>query len=220
MLTRVLEPEFMDSEDEALDYNAIDHTAVNRAFVADFLAFRPDTPGQVLDLGTGTALIPIELCRATTHLSVLAVDAAAEMIKVAVRNVSNAGLDSRIALEIVNARQLPYPSGAFSAVISNSIVHHIPDPFELFSEIARVCGSGGTLFVRDLIRPDDEPTLEHLVSTYMVGASPAQSKLFADSLRAALTVAEVQSLVAQLGFPPRSVTQTSDRHWTWAAVCP
>jgi hypothetical protein len=38
MLPRVLEPEVMDTPEEARDYDAMDHSAVNRVFVADFLA--------------------------------------------------------------------------------------------------------------------------------------------------------------------------------------
>src|SRR6476620_5625595 len=62
MLPRVLEPEVMDTPEEARDYDAMDHSAVNRVFVADFLAVW-DGRGPVLDLGTGTALVPIEFCR-------------------------------------------------------------------------------------------------------------------------------------------------------------
>ena len=61
---RVLEGEVMDTAEEASDYNAMDHAAVNRIFVDDLLRC-PDEQltGDILDLGTGTALIPIELCR-------------------------------------------------------------------------------------------------------------------------------------------------------------
>ncbi len=218
MLARRLEPEVMDSVEEARDYDAMDHSTVNRVFVADFLAFRPDSPGHVLDVGTGTAQIPIELCRSTQHLQVVALDAAEEMLKLARENVAQAGFDLRIEIATGNARAMPYPSESFDAVISNSIVHHIPDPYEVFSEMVRVCRAGGVLFVRDLLRPGDEPTLERLVEMYTAGANDHQKKLFRDSLWAALTLAEVQSLVAQLGFSPATVSQTSDRHWTWAAV--
>ena len=37
-LARVLEPEVMDSTDEARDYDAMDHGEVNRRFVDDLLA--------------------------------------------------------------------------------------------------------------------------------------------------------------------------------------
>jgi hypothetical protein len=41
--------------------------------------------------------------------------------------------------------------------------------------------------------------------------------MFDDSLRAALTLAEIRALVAEVGCDPAQVQATSDRHWTWAA---
>ncbi len=58
MLTRVLEPEVMDSREEAVAYNAMDHDAVNQKFVDDLT--RCGELGQdCLDVGTGTAWIPV-----------------------------------------------------------------------------------------------------------------------------------------------------------------
>ena len=53
MLARVLEPEVMDTPDDARDYDAMDHTAANATFAAAFLA-RWDGAGVVHDVGTGT----------------------------------------------------------------------------------------------------------------------------------------------------------------------
>ena len=58
MLNRVLEPEVMDDRDEAIAYDAMDHELVNRLFVDDLLGAGP-IGIDCLDLGTGTALIPI-----------------------------------------------------------------------------------------------------------------------------------------------------------------
>lgn len=214
MIPRVLEPEVMDSADEAVDYNSMDHSEVNRRFVADLLATDPDL-NDVLDVGTGTALIPIELYRQSPAALVTAVDAAAHMLQLGRDNVEQAGLSERVSLAIVDARRLPYADGRFSAVISNSIVHHIPDPFEVMQEAVRVCASQGTIFFRDLLRPDDLPMLRHLVDTYAAGANVHQRQMFADSLHAALTLEEIRNFVSQLGFNADSVTATSDRHWTW-----
>jgi hypothetical protein len=57
-----------------------------------------------------------------------------------------------------------------------------------------------------------------LVNTYANEATPYQRRLFADSLRAALTAEEMADLVASFGFDRASVTMTSDRHWTWVAT--
>ncbi|MFO0851199.1 MAG: class I SAM-dependent methyltransferase [Gemmataceae bacterium] len=218
MIDRVLEPEVMDTPEDASDYDAMDHSAVNRVFAADFLRAWPARGGEVLDVATGTAQIPIEVCRQATGFDVLAVDAAAEMLKLAERNVAAAGLAGRLRLQLVNARRLPFADGRFAAVVSNSLIHHVGEPMEPLAEMARVCAAGGTLFVRDLLRPDSEAELSRLVDTYAAGANAHQRQLFAESLRAALTLAEVRELVARLGFDPEAVRQTTDRHWTWATA--
>lgn len=219
MLPRVLEPEVMDTPEEARDYDAMDHAEVNRRFVADFLA-AGGVDGPILDLGTGTAQIPIELCRQSPRSIIRAVDAAEEMLRIARVSVARAGLGERIHLERADAKALPYPREAFAAVISNSLIHHIPDPQGVVAEMVRVCHPGGRLFVRDLCRPADLATLELLVRTYAAGANDHQQALFAASLHAALTLDEMRGIIASLGLDPEGVQMTSDRHWTWSAVKP
>lgn len=217
MLQRVLEPEVMDSAEEARDYDAMDHSQVNRLFVADFLAAWTGK-GSVIDIGTGTAQIPIELCRQSEGLAVVAVDLASHMLSLAHDNVRRAGLEKRITLRLIDAKQLPFADQSFSAVISNSIIHHIPQPAQVLAAMKRVTKIGGMLFVRDLLRPADEAAVQGLVDRYAGQANAHQRQMFADSLRAALALPEVRQLVGALGFQPSSVNQTSDRHWTWSAI--
>lgn len=219
MIPRVLEPEVMDSAADARDYDAMDHAEVNRVFVLDFLAAW-DGANPILDVGTGTAQIPIELCLRDSTADVVAIDLAEHMLELGRENVRRAGFTLRVRLERENARAMSYKDESFGAVISNSIVHHIPEPAFVIGEMVRVCRPGGTLFVRDLMRPPDEDTLQRLVETYAAGANDHQRRLFADSLHAALTVDEVQALVAARGFDPATVRATSDRHWTWIARKP
>jgi len=216
MLPRVLEPEVMDSDAEAHDYDAMDHREVNRVFVGDFLKLW-DGVGAILDVGAGTAQIPLELCRQHPTATVLAIDLAKHMLAVGQRNVMAAGLDDRIRLQLCDAKHMPYADGSFLAVMSNSIVHHIPAPATVFAEMVRVVRSGGLCFVRDLLRPEDDAAVRRLVTLYAGGANAHQQQMFDDSLRAALTLDEVRALVIPLGFAADTVMQTSDRHWTWAA---
>ncbi len=213
MLTRVLEPEAMDTEEEAREYDEMDHSEVNRRFVLDFLGARPPA-GTVADLGTGTALIPIELCRQTPAHHVIAFDVAQWMLRRAAHNVARAGYERRVLLARANARRLPLASRSTPSVMSNSLIHHIPEPGEVLAEMLRILAPGGLLFVRDLMRPATEGELTQLVEQYAGTATPKQRAMFAASLRAALTVSEMRALCDRFGIPGSAVRATSDRHWT------
>ncbi len=220
MLSRILEPEVMDTPEEARDYDSMDHGHVNRVFVGDLLAAMPRLATdslRVLDLGAGTAQIPIELCQHAECVRLHAADAAAAMLAVAAENIAAAGLADRLRLDHVDAKELPFADGSFDAVISNSIVHHIPEPRTVVAEAVRVAATGGLLFFRDLLRPADLSTLNGLVDTYAADANEHQRRMFAESLHAALSLDEMQSLVAEFGFARDTAQATSDRHWTWVA---
>ncbi len=228
MLPRTLEPEVMDSFEEARDYDAMDHAAVNAQFAADLLGAAarwgvlPCAEGdawlECLDLGTGTAQIPIEICRRHPRVRIVGIDLAVHMLYLGRDNVELAGLRDRIRLDLADAKALPYGEGSFDAVISNSIVHHIPEPRLVLSEAVRVVRRGGLIFVRDLLRPQSEADVQRLVAAYAAGANAHQQAMFANSLRAALTLDEVRALVKAIGFAAEGVNQTSDRHWTWCCV--
>lgn len=215
-LPRVLEPEVMDSIEEVQDYNSMDHAEVNCVFVTDLLE-TGGVEGNVLDLGTGTALIPIELCRRHGNCRVMAVDMAVNMLDLARYNIEADGMIERIQLAHVDAKVLPYEDGMFQVVMSNSIIHHIPDPLTVLREAVRVAAQGGLLFFRDLLRPPDEESVQQLVATYAGDENDHQRQMFENSLRAALTVEEMRELVGRLNFSSASVQATSDRHWTWIA---
>jgi len=224
MLPRVLEPEVMDTAQDAADYDVMDNREPNERFCSDCLQFTRFE--RALDVGTGTALIPIEMCRRAPGLAMVGLDLADHMLALARRNVERAGLTARIELQKIDAKELPFDAGAFEAVVSNSIVHHIPDAAHALREMVRV--TRRVLFVRDLLRPESAAEVSRLVALH--GGEPAsreredverharQVALFDASLRAALTLDEIRALVAPLGIPISAVTQTSDRHFTLAHV--
>jgi ubiquinone/menaquinone biosynthesis C-methylase UbiE len=217
MIPRTLEPEAMDTPEGARDYDAMDHATVNARFVAEFLdAHGPCRGGELLDVGTGPARIPIALCRADRSARVLGIDLAEAMLERARSNVAEAGLSDRIRCVRADAQGLLYPNGHFEAVLSNSIIHHLADPAPALAEMARVVAPGGTLFVRDLARPDDLEMLARLVTTYAGDEAPAARALFEASLHAALTLREVRDVVRTLVRSDADVVMTSDRHWTWS----
>lgn len=212
-MKRILEPEVMDTREEAEAYDAMDHTAVNIAFVERVIELGA-RQGYFLDLGTGPAQIPILLAQRCPKIRITGIDLSVNMLTLGEQHVAEAGLADQIALECVDAKNLPYPDQSFDGVISNSIIHHLPDPMAAFQEISRVIRPDGLILLRDLMRPEAPETAQALVDCYAADDTPYQKKLFYDSFLAALTIPEIEEMLAQTRLTDAIVVQSSDRHWS------
>jgi ubiquinone/menaquinone biosynthesis C-methylase UbiE len=218
MIPRVLEPEAMETPEEVRQYDAMDHSAVNARFVDDFLtAHGPCRGGEILDVGTGTARIPIALATADSRSKVLALDLSDAMLKQAAKNIALAGLSQRIRCHHGDAKSLLelFGDGSFEGVVSNTIIHHIPHPEPVLADLVRLVAHRGTLFVRDLARPPSARDIIRLGDLYAGSETRAARALFEASLAAALTLEEIRAMVMSLGHDANTVAMTSDRHWTW-----
>ena len=224
MIERVPEREAMDSAQDANDYDMMDHSSVNAAFADDLIqaasrrGCSPFRECVVIDVGTGTARIPIALCRRARPWKVLGVDLAHEMLMVGKKNVEAAGLRMGVTLQRGSATALPFADGRCELLTSNSLIHHLPAPAEALRDLCRVASPGGLIFVRDLLRPESESAIEDLVLTYADSAPAGQRNLFAASLKAAFTMGEMRDMIEALPFAEASLEASSDRHWTLAAV--
>ena len=219
-MQRVLEPEVMDTWEESVAYDAMDFTVINKAFAERTIALAPES-ALVLDAGTGTARIPILLCQQRPQWQVIGIDRSKMMLQIGAANVKQAGLQAQITLADEDARQLPYPDDYFDAVVSNSLVHHLPEPLPFLQELKRVLKPHGAIVLRDLLRPMDFATVDALVGSIGDGYDAHQQKLFRDSLCAAFRLDELRTLLDTAGLQDVSLYQSSDRHWTadraWAS---
>jgi ubiquinone/menaquinone biosynthesis C-methylase UbiE len=212
-MQRILEPEVMDTREEAIEYDAMDFTEVNGAFAREAIALAPAT-ATVLDAGTGTARIPILLCRSRPNWRIVAIDMAESMLDIGRKNITLADCQDRVQLERVDAKRMPYGDFSFDLVISNSLIHHLSDPLPFLQEIRRVLKPGGGIFLRDLLRPDSEEKVNAMAADIGPEYSPHQAKLFKDSLHAAFTLPEIEGLIHRAGLEGVRVYPSSDRHWT------
>ena len=213
-MQRVLEPEVMDTWEEAVDYDAMDFVEVNTAFAQQAIAIGTPFSSKVLDAGTGTARIPILLCQMQSQWQVVGIDLAENMLHIGWQNVGQAGLQNQIVLKLVDVKQLPYQDECFDLIISNSLIHHLPDPLPFLLELKRVLKPNGGILIRDLIRPPDKEALNALVKSIGTQYNDHQKKLLHDSLQAAFTIEEIKQLTAQANLQGVTVYQSSERHWT------
>lgn len=214
MLARILEPEVMDTEEDASEYNSIPNNDVNTNFVEEVLNLLPINAVRLVDLGSGPAHIPILFALKRPQLRITAVELAENMIAIAQQNIKNAKVADRIIIKKQDIKHTMLAQKAFDIVISNSCIHHIHNPIELFAEAKRLVSKGGVIYFKDLLRPKSLPELEHLISKYAHDANDYQRALFRNSLHAALTLDEVKANVEAAGLSKAEIKQTSDRHWS------
>ena len=122
-------------------------------------------PGEsVLDVGCGTGGITIPAkIQVGESGSASGIDPAPEMIAVARRKASRAGLEIDFRVGVIES--LPFPDGTFDAITSSLMMHHLPEHVQVrgLAEIRRVLKPGGRLLIADMMRPGPS-FLERLTS--------------------------------------------------------
>ena len=223
-LPRVPEPEVMDDSDEVEAYASAAAQAfldkIDDSFVAHAVRLVPGREqGRALDIGTGPGQIVLKLARRLPGWSFVGVDRAANMIRQARAGVgaqpaasdSSTGASGRVQFFIADGNRLPFPDASFDLVMSNSVVHHLADPMRVLSEIARLVRPGAAILVRDLRRPS---RLAYPLHTRWHGRkyTGLMYKLYCDSVRAAYTARELESLLRRTQLPGAHVFTHARTH--------
>jgi len=119
---------------------------------------------NVLDVGCGTGgvTIPAKL-RVGKNGRAAGIDPAPEMIAVARRKASRAGLEIDFRVGVIES--LPFRDATFDAVTSSLMMHHLPEHLQAkgLAEIKRVLKPGGRLLIADVMHPGPS-FLERLTS--------------------------------------------------------
>lgn len=212
-MQRILEPEVMDTLEEAIEYDAMDFTEVNTDFAQQAIALAHST-AKVLDVGTGTARIPILIAQQRPAWEITGIDLAQSMLDIGKKNIAQANLEKQIHLEAVDAKQMIYTDAQFDLVLSNSLLHHLPNPLPFLKELNRVLKPNGGILLRDLLRPRSADMINDIVEQIAEDYTRHQKQLFRDSLYAAFTLEEIEELMQKAGIEQAKIYQSSERHWT------
>lgn len=214
-MRRTPEPaELMDGAEQARAYAEADFSASNSLFIELFGALRPgDFAGRAVDLGCGPGDIPLRFVRRYPRAFVDGVDGAQAMLDLA-REAAAASPDlaHRVSWWLDSLPSARLDRGGYDAVLSNSLLHQLTDPLDLWRAV-RECGrAGAAVLVMDLARPDDEAGVERVLAQHAAGAPPALVEDFRNSLHAAYTIDEVRAQLADAGLTQLAVAMVSDRH--------
>lgn len=167
--------------------------------------------GSVLDVGTGPGSIPLKIARRRPGLNLIGVDRSRPMLQAARAAARACGLGLRVSFCDGDALRLPFPDSRFDLVLSNSVLHHLPDPAGAFREMARVAKPRGQVLVRDLRRPSRLMFAAHLRWNGR-HYSGRMKQLFEDSVRASYTLSELAELIRESGLTQARVFSHKRTH--------
>jgi 2-polyprenyl-3-methyl-5-hydroxy-6-metoxy-1,4-benzoquinol methylase len=95
----------------------------------------------LLEIGCGTAAL---LAPATKHFgSVTGVDISMAWLVAAKKRLAEMGVACRLVCAC--AEKLPFPSGAFDAIVALDVLEHVHDPAEVLKEVHRLCSAGAAV---------------------------------------------------------------------------
>jgi 2-polyprenyl-3-methyl-5-hydroxy-6-metoxy-1,4-benzoquinol methylase len=213
MMDRVLEPELMDDPEQAAAYAQADFAEENQGFVDRFRECFPDlTEGHVLDLGCGPGDIPIRFVRALPKCRVTGIDAALPMIRLAQEAVKTADLARLIALRCERFQDVVLSEPA-DAAISNSLLHHIPNPLRFWFKLKQLVKPGSPVLIMDLLRPESPEAAQAIVDHYARNEPAVLRRDFYNSLLAAFTEDDVAAQLAEMNLSRLLIDVPDDRHW-------
>jgi len=107
----------------------------------------------VMDLCTGTGDLAIATVRRVPGASVVGIDFAGEMLRLARAKVRGAALDGRIRLVRGDAARIPLRDGSCAAATIAFGIRNVAEPERALAEIARVLKPGGRLVILEFGQP-------------------------------------------------------------------
>jgi trans-aconitate 2-methyltransferase len=214
MMNRRPEPELMVGQHQVAAYAAADFGAGDQALIDRLMDLFPSGLGdRLVDLGCGPGNITFRLAAAVEAAQVLGIDGSEPMLalaRVALGQHPDLGRRVSFACHILPDRTLPQ---GFSAVVSNSLLHHLHEPQVLWAAVRQLGQAGAAVYIKDLRRPATPEAVLALRERYLADAPAVLQRDYVASLHAAFTAAEVRQQLQRAGLADQlQVAEVDDRY--------
>lgn len=214
-MLRTPEPELMLDPDQAIAYAEADFSESDELFVLRFIhLFGSALAGEIIDLGCGPGNIALRMADAFPGCAITGVDGAATMLDIARNRAANMSTNVSSRTRFVEA-VLPsdaLAAGRATAVVSNSLLHHLHDPLVLWQTLRQVAAPNAAVLVVDLRRPETTAIAHQIVDTYARSEPEILRKDFYNSLLAAFEPDEVRNQLEMAGLAELRVQAVGDRY--------
>ncbi|WP_411824375.1 class I SAM-dependent methyltransferase [Leptospira sp. 'Mane'] len=212
---RIPEPELMEDEEQVLAYSEADFVSPHSMIIQTLKdKLNPRfAPGRILDLGAGSGDMTFRLHETFPTSKIYAVDGSEEMLKTNRNFFFKKQINAKIVWEHSRIQDW-IPEFGFDLIFSNSLLHHLTDPYDFWSAVQRSTNEDSFIFIADLLRPDSFEEAKRLTEKYAKDEKTILKEDFYNSLCAAYTLEELQTMLSKLRLNVKlNLEVTSDRHW-------
>jgi ubiquinone/menaquinone biosynthesis C-methylase UbiE len=189
------------------------------AFVNQLIQMTPLTPGaRMLDLATGTGVIPIKVLNEGFPGPVHGLDITRSMLLRARKKSAASGVQEKFDLVCASAMEIPYADECFDLVTCALATHHMNVP-RLLSEVGRILSEGGMLSMADVGGSElwKSPLVKSLLRVaaflyFLVKENASRARAEAEAVANVRSGEEWSALLAQAGFQDIRITRLKSKH--------
>ncbi len=213
---RFPEPELMSDQSQVDAYAKADFSSAHSDLTLNLKNRIPRgfQPQRILDLGSGPGDMAYRLAEVFPSATFTYIDGSDSMIA-ACKEYFKSRFSELDRFHFICERIQNFnPSQPFDLVFSNSLLHHLEDPFEFWGCVQRSMDENTFVFVSDLLRPSSSAIADSMVQKYAKNEPTVLKEDFFNSLLAAYTKEEVEEHLTRTRLQSKLIwEQTSDRHW-------
>lgn len=217
-MIRIPEPELMEEPTQVESYANADFETAHSFLIRKFQDRLPQrfTPESILDLGCGPGDMSSRLYSQFPNGNFTFLDGSEFMLDLCKKRMGTL-VSKKRNKKIEFKKELIQdfvPEFPYDLVFSNSLLHHLYDPFEFWAAVQRSIQPESFIFISDLMRPDSLNIANQLVERYANDEPEVLKRDFYNSLLAAYRLEEVKEMLEVVRLDSKLNLETiTDRHW-------
>lgn len=156
--------------------------------------------GQLLELGSGSGRLAVELARHARDLQITTMDPSVDMVQVAEYRLHSAGLGRQAKVVHGSPTDVPFPDNSFDYVVSLRSFRKAEAPEKVLAEIHRVLRPGGKAWIYDFRKETPEEAWNLVRQKLSIVMQQLFDSSIATYWRAAYDEAQMERYAAQSPF--------------------
>ncbi|MDP2917364.1 MAG: class I SAM-dependent methyltransferase [Dehalococcoidia bacterium] len=155
--------------------------------------------GKILDVGTGSGLLAIELAKVKgNQFDITGIDISENMVRKAIENAQQAKTGDKTKFAVADAAALPFRDKTFDLVVSYASLHHWRDPAAVFEETARVVKDTGRIIIRDNKRVYRNPCWRAFIWLISIFINRRHRENWPKAIMACYTMPEIKEIMQKV----------------------